>query len=350
MLGRTASTRNKVSDARNSATHQTTSDTSINPTPQPLDFILVGGRRRHRNSITEADLQALTQENHHAETELREILSNLTTLATSTTRRLDYTYYRFLEKTGALQSSLASFQDLTLLSSTLTTDFTQSTTSLETEISTSLKTFSSQRKTQEEQIAHLETRMRTATEKAASLNTRLDAVRDKILTWDRDETEWQAKISRRLRILWGVIGTLVLVFVALLIFHHLPESPGTRAGRDLEKVRMQKERMEGVAREEGMPLFKVLPFGEREVRLEAVAVMEAEGEEGEGLEGVKSGRVRVPGSKEEIVEMVMGDIMEDGNEDGIGGERRKAEEAKATEDYGIEEKSQERILRALDEL
>lgn len=70
--------------------------------------------------------------------------------------------------------------------------------------------------------------MQNCREKALQLDQRLATVRQQIEAWDRKEVEWQRRISRRLRILWAVMGTaLLLVAIAGLVGRFRPASiPG----------------------------------------------------------------------------------------------------------------------------
>lgn len=75
---------------------------------------------------------------------------------------------------------------------------------------------------QQRRTEALQGRMQRKREKLNDLEKRLGAVRDRVADWERREGEWQAKITRRLRILWGAIAMLVLLVAALLVFQHWP--------------------------------------------------------------------------------------------------------------------------------
>jgi hypothetical protein len=67
-----------------------------------------------------------------------------------------------------------------------------------------------------QRIEALEARMQTGGEKAASLGRRLEVVKRKIDAWERREGEWQARTSRRLWILWTIMGVFATVLAAAL--------------------------------------------------------------------------------------------------------------------------------------
>ena len=58
--------------------------------------------------------------------------------------------------------------------------------------------------------------MRAGAEKAVSLRRRLEVVRGKIDAWERREGEWQARMRRRLWIVWAVMGVFAMLLVAAL--------------------------------------------------------------------------------------------------------------------------------------
>ena len=72
---------------------------------------------------------------------------------------------------------------------------------------------------EEKTIEGLEGRVRVQRVKAAKLGERLEEVRRRVKGWERMEGEWQAKTSRRLRILWGA---LLSVAILLLVLHYRP--------------------------------------------------------------------------------------------------------------------------------
>lgn len=57
-----------------------------------------------------------------------------------------------------------------------------------------------------------------------ALGGRLERVRSKVERFERVEEEWRERMSRRLRMLWGGIGTMVGLFVLLLVIRHWPRA------------------------------------------------------------------------------------------------------------------------------
>lgn len=147
---------------------------------------------------------------------LRSALTSIGTLATDATRRLDYTYYNLLEKITALNSTIASFQELSDLASTLLNDFERETAGLDQDIRkqiNDLQGFTPQI----EKADALEQRMKAGQHRVEELGKRLEIVRHEIDSWEQRETEWQTKTTRRLRI-WGIVLGAVVVLVLALAF------------------------------------------------------------------------------------------------------------------------------------
>lgn len=137
------------------------------------------------------------------------------------TRRLDYTYYNLLEKITALNSTIGSFQELSDSASTLLSDFERETANLDQDIRRQiddLKGFQPQM----QKADALERRMKLGRQRVEDLGNRLEDVRREIDRWEQRESEWQSRVSRRLRILWAVMGSAFLVFVLALIVQSWP--------------------------------------------------------------------------------------------------------------------------------
>lgn len=154
---------------------------------------------------------------------LRSSLSSIATLSTEITRRLDYTYYNLLEKLASLQSTVTSFQELSDLTSRLQTDFENETSQLDSD---SRKQIDELKGTDAhlKRIETLESRMTAGRDKVEKLEKRLQVVREKIDGWERREGEWQTRVSRRLRILWAVMGTLFMIFLAASVARRWPST------------------------------------------------------------------------------------------------------------------------------
>lgn len=82
-------------------------------------------------------------------------------------------------------------------------------------------------------IDALEKRMNAGRDKVQALGDRLDAVRKEIDGWERREGEWQARVSRRLRILWAVMGTAMVVLVIAYVVQTWPVVAPSSSGTDV---------------------------------------------------------------------------------------------------------------------
>ncbi|KNG84039.1 hypothetical protein ANOM_008379 [Aspergillus nomiae NRRL 13137] len=181
-------------------------------------------RRQEIRSLD--DLEQVRDKRKQGERYLRSALSIIGTLATDITRRLDYTYYNLLEKLAALHVTIASFQELSDSTSTLFTDFGRETTNLDHDIRKQigeLKDFQPQM----QKIEALEERMKAGRMRAEALSCRLEEMRKEIDRWERKEAECQIRISRRLRIFWGLVTAGILTLAVALVVQNwiILESP-----------------------------------------------------------------------------------------------------------------------------
>lgn len=169
---------------------------------------------------------------------LRGALSSMGQLATDTTRRLDYTYYNLLEKIASLNSTVGSLYELSTSIKMLKQDFDRETTELDQEIRRQLGEFKGF-EAQMQKIDALEERMKAGRKKAQELNDRLDAVRKSIAGWEKRETDWQARTSRNLRILWMVVATSLLVLVVAVVLQntHILDRSGSASSPDQLRTR-----------------------------------------------------------------------------------------------------------------
>ncbi|GKZ27397.1 hypothetical protein AbraIFM66951_005266 [Aspergillus brasiliensis] len=171
------------------------------------------------------DLEQVKSKRKQGEEYLRSALSMIGTLATDITRRLDYTYYNLLEKLAALNSTIASFQELSSSTSALFDDFQRETSGLDKDIRKQmgeLKEFQPQL----ERIKTLEDRMKTGRQRAEGLNNRLEAMRHEIDRWDKKEQEWQSRVNRRLRIFWTVVVAGMLAVLLATAVQNWPTVMG----------------------------------------------------------------------------------------------------------------------------
>ncbi|KAH0545086.1 hypothetical protein FGG08_000857 [Glutinoglossum americanum] len=151
--------------------------------------------------------------------ELRASIAALTKHSSNTTSILDDTYYLLLEKAAALSSAIAQLRDIASLTARLHQDFQSEAEALERDLKSRIDMFNSGFESEQKIIEGLEGRVRGQRVKAAKLGERLEEVRRRVKGWERTEGEWQAKTSRRLRILWGALSSIALLF---LVVHYWP--------------------------------------------------------------------------------------------------------------------------------
>lgn len=152
---------------------------------------------------------------------LRSALVSIGTLATETTRRLDYTYYNLLEKITALNTTIGSFQGLADSTSTLFNEFEREVAGMYQEINRQIGELG-EFQPQLEKIEALEERMKRSREKAEALEGRLEKMKDEVSSWEKKEVEWQSRVNRRLRIFWSVVVTATLALVIAVVVQNWP--------------------------------------------------------------------------------------------------------------------------------
>ncbi|KAL2216868.1 hypothetical protein M432DRAFT_519037, partial [Thermoascus aurantiacus ATCC 26904] len=177
------------------------------------------GLVKRREIRTMEDLQRERERRKLGEASLRSALSSIGTLATDITRRLDYTYYSLLEKLSALHSTIDSLQELSDSTALFCSDFQRETSTLDQEARRQLEDFKGFLP-QIQKIDALERRMKAGRERVEALGDRLEAVKAEIDGWERREREWQARISRRLRILWAVMGSAIVILIIAVVIQN----------------------------------------------------------------------------------------------------------------------------------
>ena len=149
--------------------------------------------------------------------ELRSSLSDLSTLSTSTTRCLDYTYYSLLSSLSTLRSDLASMHTLATSFSILSSHFTQASTSLSTETRQSIQSATANLDAQHQRITELEARMRDGRRRVNDLTLRLDAVKTRVEGVARADAARETSLGRRMKMLWGSMAMVLIVILALVV-------------------------------------------------------------------------------------------------------------------------------------
>ncbi|KAF2806758.1 uncharacterized protein BDZ99DRAFT_393358 [Mytilinidion resinicola] len=171
---------------------------------KPLQEIIIGpedvARERARAKVREDEIRAQLQ--------------TLSEYSLNSTRRTDDTYYSILEKIAVLRSTIGELQELSNLTKELHEDFQNDADELEEEIIGQMDGFH-EFEPQEQQMDVLEERVKVGREKARSLNARLNDARNRVDMREKLEQEWEAKINRM--ILWGILGTIALLFVLFVL-------------------------------------------------------------------------------------------------------------------------------------
>ncbi|KAK0729046.1 hypothetical protein B0T21DRAFT_370197 [Apiosordaria backusii] len=179
-----------------------------------------------RKSTAEIDLVKEQQKAAARNSGLQRSLTELETFASTTTRRLDETYYSVEEKLGALQSTIAALKELTELSNQLNNSFSAEADELVTDVTSQLDAFGSF-DDQQQRIESLQNRINAGRESIKSLSERVDMVRARIEGWERADREWREAVRKRLTALWVVVSTIGLVLILLLISApYVREKPG----------------------------------------------------------------------------------------------------------------------------
>ncbi|EYE93811.1 uncharacterized protein EURHEDRAFT_459340 [Aspergillus ruber CBS 135680] len=179
------------------------------------------GPPRQQEVRSPGDLEQVTSRRKQAEEYLRSALVSIGTLATDTTRRLDYTYYNLLEKITALNTTISSFQGLADSTSTIFNEFEREVAGMYQEINRQVGELG-EFQPQLEKVEALEERMKRSREKAEALEGRLEKMKDEVSRWEKKEVEWQSRVNRRLRIFWGVVMAAMLALVIAVVVQNWP--------------------------------------------------------------------------------------------------------------------------------
>ena len=155
--------------------------------------------------------------------DLRQTLSVLSTLSTTTTRRLDYTYYALLSHLSALAATISDLRNLSSSTSVHQQTFATESKEISHEISHQISAFEDF-EAQSQRIKALQKRMHSGKQYVEALGARLERVKSKVEGYERTEEEWRDRVSRRLRMLWGCIGTILCLFVVFVIIRHWPKA------------------------------------------------------------------------------------------------------------------------------
>ncbi|KAI1096281.1 hypothetical protein F5B19DRAFT_438594 [Rostrohypoxylon terebratum] len=166
-----------------------------------------------------ASQEELLREQKETETSrisgLRKSLIELSVSSTTTTRRLDDTYYAVLEKLSTLQGTIVALKELAGMSQQLDENFKTESQGLVSELEQQANSFG-RFDDQQRRIEELQGRIHEGRGKVEALSKRVDVVRDRIESWERADKDWQEKTRRRLTIIW--IITSIVIFSLILLF------------------------------------------------------------------------------------------------------------------------------------
>ncbi|KAK3995399.1 hypothetical protein QBC44DRAFT_25274 [Cladorrhinum sp. PSN332] len=167
-----------------------------------------------KKSAREKDLIWEQQKAIARKSGLQRSLVELETFASSTTTRLDDTYYSVLEKLGTLQHTISALKELAELSSQINNSFSTEADGLVDDFSSQLDALG-QFEDQQERIVSLQNRIHMGRENIKSLSERVDVVRGRIENWERADREWQEKTRKRLKAVWiiSIIAALLLILL-----------------------------------------------------------------------------------------------------------------------------------------
>ncbi|KAF3803498.1 hypothetical protein GCG54_00004668 [Colletotrichum gloeosporioides] len=165
-------------------------------------------------------------------TGLKKSLVDLSSFSTTTTRRLDETYYSVLEKKSMLHNTISAIKELAMASRRLTGEFEREAEEMAQDVDGQLATFG-QFNEQEQRIEALQTRIEKGRTRIQGLGERVDLVRRRIEGWERADREWQEKTRKRLRTVWIVMSVVFAILILLFIGAQYAQQVG---GVDLEDV------------------------------------------------------------------------------------------------------------------
>lgn len=161
---------------------------------------------------------------------IKNSLMDLSSFSTSTTRRLDETYYSVLEKKSMLHNTISAIKELAVASHRLAGDFEREAEDMARDVEGQLATLG-QFNEQEQRIEALQGRIEKGRTRIQGLGERVDLVRRRIEGWERADREWQEKTRKRLRIVWIVMSVVFAILILIFIGAQYAQQVG---GVDLE--------------------------------------------------------------------------------------------------------------------
>lgn len=149
---------------------------------------------------------------------LRAQLAQLSDVSTSTTRRLDYTYFNLLTSLSHLSAGVRQLHALAVKEGVLKEGFAKSVREVEGEVGGGVGKVSEALSSQAGRAEELQKRMVRGREKVVGLGGRLEKVRGQVEDAERRDGEGRKRVGRRWTICWVCgafwVGLLAVVLVA----------------------------------------------------------------------------------------------------------------------------------------
>lgn len=148
---------------------------------------------------------------------LRAQLAQLSDVSTSTTRRLDYTYFNLLTSLSHLSAGVRQLHGLAVKEGVLREGFGKSVREVEGEVGRGVGKVGEALSSQARRAEGLQKRMVRGREKVVDLGARLERVRGRVEEAERRDGEGRKRVGRRWTICWVCgafwIGLLAVVLV-----------------------------------------------------------------------------------------------------------------------------------------
>ncbi|OLN88777.1 hypothetical protein CCHL11_01817 [Colletotrichum chlorophyti] len=187
------------------------------------------GRVRTRKVDNVAALLVEKERTANRVTGLKKLLVELSGFSTTTTRRVDETYYSVLEKKTLLRSTISAIRELAVASQQMTGELERGAEELVREVDGQLGSLG-RFEEQESRIVALQGRIETGRSRIQGLSERVDVVRRRIEGWERADQEWQEKTRKRLRTMWIVMSVVFAVLILLFVGVQYIGGPDMEAG------------------------------------------------------------------------------------------------------------------------
>ena len=178
------------------------------------------------------DVRRVRRKRVAAEEMLRERYNALASSTLERRRAIEASRNRMLDTVPQIESTLSSLRSLLAdtsgMLSTLTSETIPSATaeaqSQVDELQQTLKQMETER------IASLQSRVTDARTKVSGLGERMNVVQKRVHGWEEKEREADRRRRRRVGIVWGTLGTLVIVMVVVAVVGRISEDVTKKQG------------------------------------------------------------------------------------------------------------------------